>query len=604
MPDFAVSTAFTSQDRVSSAFRNMDRNAGKFGKSASNAFRKAGRSGSRFGDIVKGILSASAIKQGLGLLRRGLSSVTSEFVSFDDAATSAVSKFKEINLATEQGQKAFARLKASARETGAQTEKTSVQSAQALDLLALAGFNLEQSIANLPGVVDLSTAAQLEMDRATEIGTKSLGAYGLKVKNVAQLQKNFTRVTDLMTATTTTSETNLETLFESVAAGAGTFVSAGQQIESFNSLVGRLAGQAVTGEKAGTALRNIILRLAAPVPKARKELDRFGITIKDREGNFRDIIDVIGDFEKQLRTVGDVQRLAALDTIFGKKSVEAFDKLIKIGSKDLREYREELLKSGGTTKKIADIMRDSLGNRIRVLASSAIEMGFRFLEAFDGKGRKGIDILTEAVRNFDMQPVVNAVKFAFSAFSNLLSILREYRPVIEGIVGGLLAYNLAIKAGIALGVVKSFFNFIGVLRTLGGAWTIFNGIVAANPIGVVATAIGLLIGGLIILQRKFGIFDNLFEKLIKLKNFVFDIGKSAFGGVLDVLGLGDNESQNQPAQGGREIIPPNREEIQLRRQEINFNGQLNIAGAPPGSTFAGNTSGAPEIDVNLLGENP
>ena len=604
MPDFNVSTAFTSKDKVSSAFRNMDRNAGKFGKSASNAFRKAGRSGSRFGDIVKGILSASAIKRGLGLLSRGLSSVGNEFVSFDDRATSAISKFNEINIATEQGQKAFARLKTAARETGAQTEKTAAESAQALDLLALAGFNLEQSIANLPGVVDLSTASQLEMERATEIATKSLGAYGLKVKDVSKLQKNFTRVTDLMTATTTSSETNLETLFESVAAGAGTFVSAGQKIESFNALVGKLAGQAVTGEKAGTALRNIILRLAAPVPKAQKLLDKFGITVQDQEGNFRDIISVISDFEKRLRTVGDVQRLAALDTIFGKKSVEAFDKLIKIGSKDLRAYRVELLKSGGTTKKISDIMRDSLGNRIRVLASSAIEMGFRFLKAFDGKGRKGIDILTEAVRNFDMQPVVDTVKSAFSIFSDLLSLLREYRPIIEGIVGGFLAYNIAIKAGIALGAVKSFFNFIGVLRTLGGAWTIFNGIVAANPIGAVATAVGLLVGGLIILQRKFGIFDNLFEKLIKLKNFVFDIGSSAFGGVLDFLGFENNEPQKESGVSRREIIPPNREEIQLRRQEINFNGQLNITGAPPGSTFQGNTSGAPEIDVNLLGANP
>lgn len=604
MPDFNVSTAFTSQDRVSSAFRNMGRNAGRFGNSASSAFRQAGRSGSRFGDIVKGILSASAIKAGLGLLRRGLSSVGTEFISFDDAATSAVSKFNEINIATDQGQKAFARLKAAARETGAATEKTATQSAQALDLLALAGFNLEQSIANLPGVVDLSTASRLEMDRATEISTKSLGAYGLKVKDITQLQKNFTRVTDLMVATTTTSETNLETLFESVAAGAGTFVSAGQQIETFNSLVGKLAGQAVTGEKAGTALRNIILRLAAPVPKAQKLLDKFGISVKDQEGNFRDIVDVIGDFEKQLKTVGDVQRLAALDTIFGKKSVEAFDKLIKIGSKDLRVYREELLQSGGTTKKIADIMRDSLGNRIRVLASSAIEMGFRFLEAFDGKGRKGITILTEAVRDFDMQPVVDTVKFAFTAFSDLLSLLREYRPIIEGIVIGFVAFGVAAKATAGFLAVKAWLGWSAALLSSSGAMGLLNGVMAANPIGAVALAVGLLVGGLVALQRKFGIFDNLFEKLMKLKNFVFDIGGSAFGGVADFFGFGEDEKGAKTQTPTREIIPPNREEIELRRQEINFNGQLNIAGAPPGSTFSGNTSGAPEIDVNLLGVNP
>lgn len=604
MPGFAVSTAFTSQDRVSSAFRNMGRNAGRFGSSASSAFQRASRSGSRFGDIVKGILSAEAIKRGLGLLKRGLSSVTSEFISFDDAITSAVAKFSEIDLATKEGQASLLRLKAAARETGAATEFTAAQSAQALDFFALAGFNAEQAMASLPGAVDLATAANADLARSTDIVSDSLGAFGLMTKDSDQLQKNLARTTDVMAKTMTSTNTNIEDLFEAIKKGAPVFVNAGQSMESFNALLGIMANSGIKGAEAGTSLKNMMLRLGNPVSEARKVLSKYNVEVADSQGNFRDVVDIMLDFEKSLKSVGSQQKTEALATVFGSRAVTGFSVLLKEGTTSLRNFREDLINSGGATKKMADIIRTSLGNRIKVLISSAIEMGFRFLEAFDGKGRKGIEILTEAVRNFNMQPVVDAVKFAFSAFSSLLSILREYRPIIEGIVGGFLAYNIAIKAGIALGAVKSFFSFIGVLRTLGGAWTIFNAIVAANPIGIVATAVGLLVGGLIVLQRKFGIFDNLFEKLIKLKNFVFDIGKSAFGGVLDFLGFSDNESQKQPAPTRKEIIPPNREEIQLRRQEINFNGQLNIAGAPPGSTFAGDTSGAPEIDVNLLGANP
>jgi TP901 family phage tail tape measure protein len=589
MPDFAVSTAFTAQDRISQAFRRMDRNADRFGNSARSAFQRASRSGSRFGDIVKGILSAEAIKKGLGLLQRGLSRTTGEFVSFDDAAVSAFSKLNNLSLASEKGQESFLRLKAAARETGATTERTATESAQALDLLARSGLNLEQSISNLPRTVDFSTAAVLDMATATDIGLKSLGAYGLKAKDADQLQKNFTRTTDLLTATVNSSEAQIETLFEAVATGAGTFVSAGQKIETFNAFVGRLAGRAIIGEKAGTALRNVILRLAAPVPEAQKVLKELGITVADQAGNFRDIVDIIGDFETGLKSYGKVQRLAALDTIFGKRSVEAFDKILLIGSKELRSYRTELTKAGGTTRRVADVMRNSLGNRIKILASSAIELGFKFLEAFEGKGRKGLDILTEGVRNFDMQPIVDAVKTAFNAFSSLLDLLREYAPELKAIAAGFIAWNVAAKITIGIMAISRWWGIVRALRAAAGGMALFNAVMLANPVTAVAGAISLLVGGLVLLQQKFGIFDDLSGKFSRLKN-----------SVLNTFGFGGGEGEPTRAP----VVAPNREELELRRQEIGFNGRLDITGAPPGSTFTGQTTGAPEIDVNMLGANP
>jgi TP901 family phage tail tape measure protein len=606
MPDFAVSTAFTSQDRISSAFRRMDKNAGKFGNSAKSAFQKASRAGSRFGDITKGILSAEAIKRGLGLLKRGLTSVITEFASFDDAVISAAAKFSDINLATKEGQAAFLRTKDAAREMGAETEFTATQAAQALDFFALAGFNSEQAIASLPGTIDLATAANADLARSTDIVSDSLGAFGLMTKDNVQLQKNLARTTDVMAKTMTSTNTDIEDLFEAIKKGAPVFRDAGQSMESFNALLGIMANSGIKGAEAGTSLKNMMLRLGNPVSEARTVLEKYNVEVADSQGNFRDVVDIMLDFEKSLKNVGTQQKTAALSTVFGTRAVTGFSVLLEEGTTSLRSFREDLIKSSGATKEMADIMRTSLGKRFAALESAAIELGFKFVDAFEKKGRGGLIRITEAIRNFDMQPVIEATKFAIRMFSSLISILREYSPVIAVIVGGIVAYNAALKVQLALGAIKAFAAFITILHAQAGAWGVLNAIIAANPILFVVTAVTALIAGLIFLQVKFKIFDKLFDKLVSIKNSFSDLGSAIanFFGFKTSAGASGEFGSNPKPLSPRPIIAPNREEMELRRQEVDFKGQLNIIGAPPGSSFEGNTTGAPPIDVSLLGTNP
>ena len=107
MPDFAVSTKFLSKDEVTRAIKRMDKQAGKCGKNASKAFKKASRQGSIFGGVVKGILTAGIINRGFGLLSRGLREVTTQFISFDDAIKGSTARFSDLRVNTIAGQRAI-----------------------------------------------------------------------------------------------------------------------------------------------------------------------------------------------------------------------------------------------------------------------------------------------------------------------------------------------------------------------------------------------------------------------------------------------------------------------------------------------------------------
>ena len=90
-------------------------------------------------------------------------------------------------------------LTAIARELGATTEWTATQAAGGLSFLAAAGFDAKESIAALPGVLDLATAGQTDLAVSAEIATGTLRGFGMGVEELNRINDAFI---------TTTSETN------------------------------------------------------------------------------------------------------------------------------------------------------------------------------------------------------------------------------------------------------------------------------------------------------------------------------------------------------------------------------------------------------------
>jgi len=601
--NFALATKFTAIDKVSGAFKNMSKNADKFGNRADKAFRKASRSGERFRDITKGILAAGAISRGVGLLERGVAAATVEFVNFDQAVTSASAKFKGLNLATKEGQRTLARLKKSARDVGAVTQFSATQAAQGLDFLALAGFNAEQSMAALPGVVDLATVANVDLGTATDIASDALGAFGLMTKDSIQLQKNLTRVNDVFAKTTATANTNLTDLFEAVKKGGPEFVQASQSIETFSAMAGFMANAGIKGEEAGTQLRNAIMRLTAPTSASGKVLQQLGVNVSDSNGNVRDAIDIFADLQKGLNKVkGNTQRAAFATEIFGARSA-GLKVLLGANIDELRKYRSELKDAGGAAKNMADIMRTSLLNRLKGLQSALIELTFKVFTRFKKRGGAAIDAITEAVRKFDPAPIIVGIEKIIIAFKLMGSLITILKPLIAGIlaykaallVAALAQKSLTAASLIYIGFVKAqiFFTLAKSIGFAGTAMTLLNAAMAANPIGVI-------IAGVVAL-------GTALYLVVKHWDDIVDAIKTAVDLSAKFLGFSD-EAQAGPIGGApvsssrtEFVTPPNKADAEARAQQFNFMGRLDITGAPPGSTFEHTGKGAPRIEVELLG---
>lgn len=540
--------------------------------------------------LNKGInrVGGRAAKAGMVGIGVGAGLVARQFVEFDDAIFGAAAKFSDLDITTAKGQKTLEKLRQTARKVGGETKFNAVEAAQGLDFLAMAGFNTTQSMKLLPGVANIATVANVDLATATDIASDALGAFGLNTKDTTKLTENFNRVQDVMARTVTMTNTSMADLFETIKFGAPPFTAAGQSMETFNAIAGRMASSGIKGSSAGTALRSAILRLQKPTAEVSEGLSKFGLSIDDivKDGKIMDMVDIMAMWEKNGKKMTTVQRNAALTMIVGKNAVSGWAAVMNEGVKETQDLKTALEKSGGSASKMAKIIEQSLGNRIKALGSAATEMGFKIISAFAGDGKKGIDSLTQGIRDFDVTPIVTSLKVMFAIVSGLFTILSPFLPLITGIVIAIKAWTMAtaafntvmaIKNAImgsstvaliankaamvltavaqgAMTVATTVWNVVAGIAT--GVTAAFGAVMAVvtGPIGLVIAAVaGLVAIGATIYENwepikaffvdLWGGVKNAFWSVIdwiseKFRAFV-DFFKNKIKAVKDFLGFGD-----------------------------------------------------------------
>ena len=482
---FSLEAVLTLNDQLTSQYRQSTRQIAAL---SSNASRSITRMNDSINRSARRVIAGGLIAVGAGIAL-----AAREFIALDESITQAGAKFKDLDTTSADYAQTLETLSMAARDVGRVTEFSATDAAGALDKMAMAGLRSDQSMALLMQTTNLATAANVDLTTAVDIATDSLGAFNLMVDDAAQLETNLTRISDVMAKTTTTANTSLEDMFESVKAGAPAFTAAGQSVESFAALTGVMANAGVKGAMAGTNLRNIMLRLADPTSEAARQLEALGVTTADEAGNFRDVIDILADFESGLEGMGTQQKTAALATVFGARAVTGVNILLAEGSDALREYRGELIDSAGASRTMAEAMRSSIGNRLKVIKSGLTELGLQFIDAFDEKGKEGLERLTVAIQNFDMKPIINGATRLVDAIVKLVENFDKWAPILKTVGILFAAWIVSVKLFMAIQIAQKIIVAVQAFMALAKAQGILNILMSANPIGLIIIGIAALI---------------------------------------------------------------------------------------------------------------
>lgn len=554
---YQVSTEFSILDRASAQLKKMSAAGSAVGGAWNRSVAAAQARVDAFGRSVAAA-GKMAVGIGIGAAAAGVVAATKQYADFEGSIRSAGAAFGAAFIKADNFEQKLKEMESSVRAVAAATEFDATQAGKALETLAKAGVDATQAVKLLPNVADLATAACVNMDDAVALAIGSLTTMGMKSDDPIKLAENFVHLSDVMTHTANSAYMSLGDVSEAIKAGGSFFKSASNDLNVMSASLTALASNSIRGSDAGVHLRNIMVRLSTPTGAASKALQSMNIQTADAAGNLLPLPKIIGQLNKAMEGMGTTQRDANLYAIFGMQNIAAVRALLSTGEDALKKYAQAAANSMGAVSAAAEAQRGGLMNQFKVLQSALTELGFKFVEAFKSKGSDAIRQLTEAVSNFDPQPLINSLITAVDVVSGFVKAAWAMRYVIGSIVGIFvlwrtvttaaalaigayhavvsvatavqMAYGIAIKGSSAASAAFTFATtgtkiaVTALSAVMSAAKFVIMGVnaaFAANPIGLVIVAVTALVGIILVMTNHWKqvtmAVDGFFEKISNMQ---------------------------------------------------------------------------------------
>lgn len=410
------------------------------GKKVTRTYADFDRQFRNVGRTMRSVGAQVGITAGVGFMamKRVLGDVIGEALSFEHQ----MAEVKAISGATGDEME---ELSGQAKELGGSTIFTAQQVAEAQAGLARAGFEVNETMDAMPGLLDLAASSNMELATASDITASIIRGFGKDAQEAGE-------IADVLAKGAASANIDVEGLGSSMATIAPVAHSLGVEFEDTAAATGILADAGIDGSRAGRMLRQGLLRLSKPTGEAGDLIEELGINVFDAEGNMKDLDKVVAELEKGLEGQTKQQKAAALSTIFGSESTAGWTALIDKGSDSLKDYIVELENSEGAASEMAETMQDTAQGAITRMESALSGLKIELGEALLPYLSQGADIVAdfaEKLQNMDEATIQTAAETALLVTA-VLGVTTALAGLVTG-VGALMAFAGPIGAALVGG---------------------------------------------------------------------------------------------------------------------------------------------------------
>ena len=347
-------------------------------------------------------------------------------------------------------------LSAKVQELGRTTSKSATEAGEGAENLARAGFSATEIVDALGGVLRSAEADAIPLATASNIVANNVRAFALTAKDA-------TMVADLLAKTSASTNTNMIQLGEGLKYVAPVARQMGMSIKETSFALGLLANAGLQGSIGGTALKNMLLKLATPSSDGAKLLAEMGIAVSDAHGNMRPLKDIVTELTTALPKLGgNVAQASAVQKIFGIRGgasasnlVSAFEQMRRVVTTStgeqitqLEQLQRKLDASTGSAQRMSETRLDNLSGSFTLLGSAVEGLSitlFSPLERFLKVVVLGFSLGVNAVNDFILSIVNRSTAFgnAIGMFIQMITafqfkLFETYetyvRPTVDAII--------------------------------------------------------------------------------------------------------------------------------------------------------------------------
>lgn len=427
-------------------------------KRAAEGAGEFGNAGVQAIEAVGGAIAAAGITE-------AMKSIADAYMECVEVAGNFGQAMSAVEAIANSNTSEMAALTAEAKELGATTKFTAQQSANAMEYMAMAGWDAREMLNGMDGVINLAAAAGEDLAQVSDIVTDNLSAFGLKASDTAHFA-------DVLAAAAANSNTNISIMGETFKSSSSVAGALGYSVEDVAVMVGLMANNAVKGSRAGTALRNIFNGLLGGVTLTAEAFGELDYSAVNSDGSMKGLMETVKDLRGYFDEMTEAERVNNAMAIAGMRGYNGLLAILNATDEDFQSLYASINDCSGAAERMAKVKLDNLNGDI-TLANSAMEaLQSTIGEQFNPELRELTQLKTELL-------------------NGLNDFIIENPALAKGVMAGAAAFGVMGTAIIDANAAIKVFKALELATLFTGPAGVLLG-VAAGIAGVTAAVVGFV----------------------------------------------------------------------------------------------------------------
>lgn len=282
-------------------------------------------------------------------------------------------------------------------DLGAKTAYSAVECADAMTEMGKAGWDTNQILAGMSGVLDAAASSGEGLASVSTIVADAVSGFGLEAADAS-------RVADVLAHSANAGTIDISDLGETFKYVAPMAQSMGLSLEDVTTAATAMSMAGIKGSQAGTSLRRMLTNLVKPSKSVAEAMDELGISITNDDGSFLSLNEIVDVLRDSFAGLTDDEKAYYAATIAGSNGQSGLLALLNLSAEKYADLSDEMNNCRGEAERTANVMQDNLNSKIEQLGGALESLAIKLGDIVLPKLKNLVERVTGIIEKFTQAP--------------------------------------------------------------------------------------------------------------------------------------------------------------------------------------------------------